>query len=57
MMASVIAPAISEVCIPNNWQNTSIPTRPYMIDGMPESVSAAYSITRERRLFPAYSVR
>ena len=28
-----------------------------MIDGMPESVSAAYSMSPARRLFFAYSVR
>ena len=57
IITSVIAPAISDVLIPRNSQKNSIPTSPYIIDGMPESVSAAYSITATAFLPAAYSVR
>ena len=36
---------------------SSIPISPYRTDGMPESVSAAYSIAATSLLFRAYSVR
>ena len=39
------------------FEKRSIPTRPYIIDGIPESVSAAYSIIDTIFLFLAYSVR
>ena len=57
IITSVNAPAKREVCIPRNWQKNSIPTRPYIIEGMPDSVSAAYSIAAARRRLRAYSVR
>ncbi len=57
MITSVSAPAIRDVFMPINWQKKSMPTRPYIMDGIPESVSAAYSIAATSFLFDAYSLR
>ena len=57
IITRVRAPAIRDVPILQNRQKNSIPTRPYIIEGIPESVSAAYSMALTTRLFEAYSVR
>ena len=57
IITRVRAPAIREVLRPMNWQKQSIPTSPYMMEGMPESVSAAYSIIPASFLLVEYSVR
>ena len=56
-ITSVSAPAIRLVPSEQNWTKNSIPTRPYIIDGMPERVSVANSIIFTSFLFFAYSLR
>ena len=57
MITKVRDPARRHVPREQNWQKTSMPTRPYMIDGIPESVSAANSIIATSFLLVAYSLR
>ena len=57
MMTSVSAPDSRDVRMSRNSQKNSMPTSPYMIDGMPERVSAAYSMAATTLRFRAYSVR
>ena len=55
--ASVAAPATRLVPSVKNLTKISIPARPYIIDGIPASVSVASSTSATAFLFFAYSVR
>ena len=57
IITSVSAPAISEVLSFKNSQKNSMPTSPYIMEGIPESVSAVYSMAAAILLFVAYSFK